>query len=279
MRKHLRLMLIVLILSLIIPAGIVTFAADNGVSVNQTTLDSQIYATVDSIIIVQDVLDRIKASDPANYDRNVTNYKKMLVTLRVHPTLKQEIEKLVTNGYKLPEILIGYEFLYHSFGTVSDLDSIVAEQAQGASWKDIFTSFNSNRAEFTPRTFESAYLEKLMNTPSLNVDDIMIADHIAFVTGKSFEEVIGEKQSTLHWQGITAKVGILFSADALLRVQITNEQMQNLLNKGGLSEAQITDAAVIAYKIGSDTEYVFDKIKAGYNPESIFAESYEKKYR
>jgi hypothetical protein len=260
-------------LGMAVYAGIAAFAAED---VGLTGSTSQ---TANEPVISQAVLDRIRAADPANYDRHVADYKKLLVTFNVHDSIRQEIEKLVLDGYALPEILIGCEFLYHSFGTVADLRSFAVQQAAGASWKQLFTEYNRNQPVFKPRSFPSDYLEKLMSTPGLTADDIMIADRLAAATGRPFEEIIEEKLTSPEWRGITAKAGILFGGDKLPRIQIKNEQLQAFQSESGMPAARIAEAFVIAHKVGKTAEAVVGKLREGYSPEAVFAESYEQKYR
>lgn len=279
MKKSMKLVVMLLAAALALPAGFAVYAEVSGSTTQQSPEDSVAYVTEKSIPIAQEVLDKIKLADAANYDRNVAAYKKLLVTLHVLPSLKKEIEKLVMEGYALPEIMIGYEFLYHSFGTVADMRDFVERQAGGETWNNIFIAYDRSHPGFQPRSFDSAYLEKLMNLPYMGTDDIMIADRLSFVSGKRFEDIVGEKQAAAHWNVIAAKSGILFGADELPRVQIKSEHMQQLRAQTGLSEEKITEAFVIAAKTGEKLEDVVFQMDAGDSAEAIFAASYENKYR
>jgi hypothetical protein len=264
-------------------AGIAALAAEGGGTATERTSPAggQTAGQASEPTISDEVLDRIRAyvSDTASYDRHVANYKQFLVSFGLHDSIRQEIEKLVLEGYPLPELMIGGEYLYHSFGTVADLRSFARQRSEGAEWESIFVEYNRGRAEFKPRSFQPDYLERLMRTPALSADDIMIADRIAVATGTTFEETIDAKRTTPHWRTITAKYGILFSGDKLPRVQIKNEQMQSFRDGSGLTDARIAEAFVIAHKIGTTAEDVVGKMKEGYSPEAVFAESYGRKYR
>lgn len=278
MKKYIKPVIAVLMAAMLLQAGFAVFAAVSD-STNSASQQSPIYESPEDVEISEEVLDLIKASDPANYSRHLVDYKQMLVTLRVHVDLKQEIEKLLIEGYKLPEVLIGYEFLYHRFGNVDELRALLSEQSGGEPWNNIFKSYDREHPEFTPRSFASETLEKLMNTPSLSADDIMIADRFSFVTGQPFEDVIEKKQSASHWYEITAKAGLLYSADELPRVPITNEQLRKYKASTGWMEDRITAAFVLADQLGQDPNTVILKLKAGGTPEEVAAEIYEAKYR
>jgi ribosomal protein L12E/L44/L45/RPP1/RPP2 len=162
---------------------------------------------------------------------------------------------------------------------MEDLQSMLDKQLNGESWKDIFTAYNRNHPEFTPRSFESDLLEKLMNKPNLSADDIMIADRLSFVTGKQFEEIVEQKQTVSHWYEITSVAGILFSADKLPRVQITSEQLRKYKSQTDWSDDRITAAFVVANQVGQEVATVIEKLKGGYSVEAVFAEVYEAKHR
>ncbi|WP_040950109.1 hypothetical protein [Gorillibacterium massiliense] len=286
MRKHRKIIVVAVICILVLQAGYAVFAAVSDVPslqkaapASQETKDNAAYQSEDDVKIDTQVINQIKDNQPSGDDRVISAYKSLLVSLQVHPLMKAEIEKLVQEGHPLSEIMIGYTFLYHSFGTVSDLKSFVDQQAKGTSWKEIFTEYDRSHKEFQPRSFDSDYLEKLMSTASVTADDVMIADHLSVVSGKSFDELIEQKQNSLHWNVVAANLGILYGADTLPRVQIKTEQLKSFQESTGLSEEQITDAFVLADKVGKDPKVVISLIKQGESAEAIFAESYEDKYR
>jgi hypothetical protein len=275
MKKLSKILFIILMLGFVFQAGFAVYATVSGGTAE--TSDSEETVTEDDIVISQEVLDQIQAFDPDHYEKNVDNYKNLLISLNVHESFKQEIERLIFEGRPLPDLLIGYEFLYQSFGVISGLEPFVVQKASGASWETIFTEYNAAHKEFVPRAFDPDYLERLMSTPSITSDDIMIADRAAFVTGKTFQEVMEAKLEAANWKESTAREGILYSADKLPRVQITNEQIEKYTGQG-LTENQIALAFVIAHKVGKEAQSVIEKIKDGYSEEAIYAESWTEKY-
>ncbi|MDQ4682708.1 hypothetical protein, partial [Stenotrophomonas maltophilia group sp. RNC7] len=101
----------------------------------------------------------IRQSDPNNYNKNIQNYTDLLIGLNVHSQHKEAIEELLLGGYRLPDIMIAYEYLYHSYGTVEDLKAFLVQKAQSTDWKTVFTQYKQNKASFVPRAFDSDYLE------------------------------------------------------------------------------------------------------------------------
>lgn len=233
--------------------------------------------TLQDIVIKQEVLDMIKKSDEANYEKNIANYKNTLVELNVQKSFKEEIERLVLSGYNLKDVLVAYEFLNINFGKKSELQGFVAKKQQGKSFTGIFSDYNS-LTEFTPRTFEPEYLERLMTEPNIDTDDIMIADIIADKLNKEFDEVISYKLDGLLWKHVNEKLEILSSAQNLPRIMVNNDEIEEYKEQYGLSEDKIVDAFVIAANLKKNVIEILPKFKAGYNREQIFAEFLQNKY-
>ncbi|MFZ5968693.1 MAG: hypothetical protein ACOYVK_16185 [Bacillota bacterium] len=228
--------------------------------------------------ISEEIQNLIRQSDPANFDKNIANYKNLLIDFNVHSQFKEEIERLIREGHKLPDILSGYEFLYHNYGTVQELENFITQKESGKTWKQIFGEYNKNNAEFIPRSFDTDYLEGLMKTPSITSDDIMIADRISYESGQAFEELINKKMEDKSWKTLNAEVGIINSASILPRVEVTSEQLKKYLASGALTEQQIVEAFVLAQKLGKSTDVIIGKVKAGYTEESIIQEYCTEKY-
>jgi hypothetical protein len=276
MKKISTLLVMVLVTALIFQAGFVVYA--NVVVENTASEPNQEVSTETNTEISEEILDQIQESDPANFDKNVTNYKQLLVSLNVHPLIKEEIERLIMEGHAISQLLIGYEFLYQQYGTMLDLEGFIAQKSSGETWKSIFSAYNSVRKEFIPRAFDPMVLEDLMNRPSLTSDDIMIADLVAFYTDRTFEDLIEIKQFPSNWNGSLAAAGFIYNAETLPRVQITTEQLAKYSGQGGLSEDKVAEAFVLAHKLGIEAEVVIEKFKNGYTEEAIFAESYLEQY-
>ncbi|QMV42435.1 hypothetical protein [Cohnella cholangitidis] len=286
MRKIPKLLLICIIAAMTLPASyaalakVVSSTSDKSSTVTPSPLDSSALDVINanSIAISQQVLDKIKQSDPDNYEKNVTNYKNLLTELNVHDKFKQEIDRLLAADHKLPDLLVAYLFLYQSYGQLSDLEPMVANKESGKKWSAIFSEYANAHPVFAPRAFDSSYLEELMQTPNLNSDDIMIADRVSFAIGKPFEEIISIRLKSISWKAANADLGILYSADKLPRVQITAEQMNKYTAPGKLTEDQVAQAFVIANKAGKSADSVIEQIKAGYSEEAILAQAYSEKY-
>lgn len=231
-------------------------------------------ASTDISLEIQNV---IRESDPNNYNRNIQNYKDLLIGLNVHGKHKEDIEELLLSGYRLPDIMIAYEYLYHSYGTMENLKTFILQRSKNMDWKTIFSQYKQNDTPFIPRSYHSDYLEKLMETPGLTSDDIMIADRISYEASKDIDELLNKRMEGNSWRTINAEVNILNSSDIIPRVQVTSEDIQKYSN-GSFTDQQIIEAFVLAEKLKHNSEEIINKMKAGHTEEAIQKEIYEAKY-
>jgi hypothetical protein len=201
----------------------------------------------------------------------------MLVSLNVHSKLQGKIEQLLVEGNRLPDILIAYEYIYQQFGTLQEVTALVAQRKSGKQWEAVFSEYNAAQTIFEPRAFEPDYLERVMKTPGLTADDIMIADRISYKTGEPVQELLKKKESR-DWKDINSELGILFSAAALPRVSITVEQLEKFKQQAGITEQQVAEAFVLAGKLVMKPEDVIGQLKSGMSEAAIYAASYTAKY-
>ncbi len=230
------------------------------------------------IEISQDILDLIKASDPDDYTKNVDNYKSLLKTLNVHIVFKNEIERLIREGHKLPDILIAYTYLNVCYGSVNNLEKMIKVKETGKSWPDIFKAYKKGNPEFAPRSFDSQYLQKLLNTADIGEDDVMIADRVSQNAKAEFENIINKKIEGLSWRLINAQYGIVNGLEKSPHLSLTREKLTKYTKQSGLSEKEVVGALTISQKLGKTENSVLKSIKQGLSIEDIFALAYEEKY-
>jgi hypothetical protein len=231
-----------------------------------------------SVEISKEILDLIKSSDPENYTRNVENYKKLLNELNVHISFKNEIERLIKNDYKLPNILTAYSFLNDSYGSVKELEVMVKEKVSGSEWNKIFKKYNKNNPEFVPSNFDSQYLDKLIQTPGIDQDVIMIADRVSQKANTQITDVLEKKVKGMSWRLINAQYGIVNGQENSPHLSVTREQLEKYTSKTKLSEKQVIKAMAIADKLGIPADDILESMKKGLSKEDIYADAYQKRY-
>lgn len=284
-KKVSRLIMAIMLIGIVLQTGFISYSIiDNGtgeeaqITEGAPMISEPEIRDMNNTKISQEILDIIKEADTANFERNVSSYKKLLVRLNVQEVFKNEIEGLVKEGHILPDILIAYEFLNENFGKQGELEALSTEKQSGKTWTQIFKTYSTANGEFMPRAFEPGYLEMLMAETNITPDDIMIADIIADKLQRDYDQIIIERLDGISWKEVNGKLGILSSINYLPRVQVTNEQIEKYKSSGTLTEDKIVDAFVIAEKLGKTEKEIIDKMKAGYSRERIYAECYQERY-
>ena len=228
--------------------------------------------------ISKDILNLIKTSDTKNYTKIIDNYKALLKQLNVHIVFKNEIERLVKDGYSLPDILVAYCFLDDNYGLMGELEKLVKEKNSGKAWAAIFTTYKKNNPDFKPRNFDEKQLESLQQAVKNNNDDIMIADRVSQKTKVTIEEIINSRASGDSWRLINAELGVLNGQESIAHVKITNTQLTKYSKQSKLPEEDVVQAFVLANKLGLTVDSVINSIKQGLSQETISANAYEQKY-
>ncbi|NUU59593.1 hypothetical protein [Paenibacillus agri] len=264
-RKVIQMTVLIMILALVFQAGVFAYTKVAAVQNNhdESALDSK-YEEID-LKKLQSKITKV-------------TFEQFLKEFKVQEVYQQKIEKLISEGYNVADICIAYDFLYHNYGSVSEWEELLASKASGESWDKIFIKYNKKHPEFEPRNFDSEELERLMNIQNVTPDDIMISDRLSFVSGKPFNDLINEKNTTGDWGSIFSRENILNSGSPFPRVRITSEEIHKYMQGGKLKEQQITRAFVLAQRVGEAPEIVIGKIQHGFSEELILAESYISKY-
>jgi hypothetical protein len=277
-KKVIKVLIVVLTLAFVVQGVFSAISLVNAES-SGDSVSTETDTSNTSIVISDEVQQKIKESDPENFEQHIENYKNLLITFNVHVNFKNEIERLILEDYKIWDLMVAYEYLFHQFGLASDLEIFVTKKEQGTSWETIFLEYVENTTQFIPRAFETEYLEQLMSAPGVSSDDIMIADRVSFITGQPFDTLITAKMEDQTWQEINAQANILYSSDLLPRVQVTSDQLEKFTQSHGMTEEQVVEGFVLANKVSQDPKSIIDNMKSGYTQEEIFAESYTAKYR
>ena len=292
--KRTRLIVIILAMVLVVNAGLVGYSmiggnlpvsdknsSDNSV---KTTVNTQNSKTVDNGLkdearteISKEILDLIKAQDPDSYTKNLNNYKQLLELLNVHVKFKNEIERLIKKGKKLPDILIAYSFLNDCYGGMEDIEKLVDKKEAGKKWPDIFKEYFKNNPEFVPRDFESDYLERLLDSGT-NQDTIMIADRVSQKAKVEIDTLISKKQAGESWRLINAEYGIVNGLEKSPHLSVTRTQLTKYTTQTKLSEKEIINALTIGTKLGKSADSVLNSVKKGLSKEEIYAMAFEEKY-
>lgn len=263
-RKIARTTLITLVLVCLLPFGVLVYAMNQIITPSPGSQSQN--QPADNAAVAQ-------------ADTGIASYDAFLQAFGVQSVYKKEIDRLVADGNSLSDVLVAYDFLYQNYGAESDLEPIVSKRTSGQAWEQIFTDYDGTHKAFQPRSFDPDQLEKLTSASDISSDDIMIADRVSFQTGEPFDQIIKKRISSGEWGGVFVEYKILHNGGQLPRVQITADQLRKYVQPGTFSEAQVTQAFVIARKTDQQPEQVIDLMQKGASEEAILAQGLEQKYK
>lgn len=232
---------------------------------------------INHIKLAADVESTITKQDSTNAAKNIKNFKTLLAERGIPEKLKVEVEKRFKKGYRVPDVLIAYEFLYDNYGQASELEILLDKKKSGKSWVTIFKEYSAAAKPFTPKNFKPGEIDDLVKA-GMTLDDIMIADRISQKGLKGFDELIALRKEGKIWQQINADLEILNTAERLPRIAVTSTQVKEYMTTTRLTEEQVINALTLAQKLGKSDEEMLKKVKSGSKNEDIFAESVSSKY-
>lgn len=187
----------------------------------------------------------------------------------ISESMQQYLKEYETKGYDISDIRISYAFLVDVYGKKEDLKVLLDKAKEGKKWSDIFKEYNSQHDEFTPRAFDTEYLDKIMKSNTITSDDIIICDRISSITGEKFETLISRNMEGEEWPAIGEGLGIINNQDSLSRVPITTKQIEEYKQGYGVSEDVIVNCFVIANKYSVKPEDILVKVISNQTQEEI----------
>lgn len=244
----------------------------NAVQLSKQQIDTS------KIVMSKEIEAVIKKSDAKAADKNINNYKIVMAKFQVPEKYKNEVDRLIKAGYKVPDILIAYEFLDKNYGQIKDLEQLLNKNKSGKNWSDIFTEYSKSKKEFKPRDFDEKYLDSVMKMPGITPDDIMKADRFSQLGLKSFDELIKEKSSGKTWKDINQELGILNVFEKAPTAIIDNKMVEQYCNETKLAKDVIIEDLSIAANVNKSDDYIISELKNGKSKESIYADYYSNIY-
>lgn len=198
------------------------------------------------------------------------SYEEWLNTLDVHDKFKVELDQLKAS-HAQGDLMTAYTFLYYQYGIFDQLEPIVKQKEDGASWKSVFSEYLEQHHAFVPRTYDTNELENLTSSASITSDDIMVADRLSFVSGQPMKGLLAAKlESGTSWKDAAADLNIVNGASSLPRVEVTAEEISQYAT-GKFPQEKVIQAFVLSQKVGLEPKDVVSKLKDGRSETEIMA--------
>jgi hypothetical protein len=120
-----------------------------GRSVHQTEEEKIVKASKKDVNIskaklTNDIEEAIINADKKNADRNIKDFKSIVVEFQIPQEYQDKIIRFIKSGYSIPEICISYEFLVDGYGNMDELKALLDEEQGGKDWNTIFRDYWKN---------------------------------------------------------------------------------------------------------------------------------------
>jgi hypothetical protein len=211
-----------------------------------------------------------------NNDKNTEkNIKQEFIKdLHIQGDRQVQINELIKKGYSEKDVYIAYAFLCEKYGTLEELNNMLEQKTSKKSWQSIFQQYDKNHKKFQPRKFEPDYIDELIIS-EVSADDIMICDKIAYKSKKEYKDIMTEHMEGSSFIEIANRLGIICNEEKLLRIQVTEDELNKYIKKYKFTREQIFGYCVLAKKTSQNCYTVMNKISEGSNKYSVLADYYE----
>lgn len=234
---------------------------------------------ISKVVVSKEMEDEIRKSDTKNADKNIKNYKTLIAKLDVPEKYRNEVDRLIKAGYKVPDTLTAYEFLNENYGQMKDFEQLLGKNKSKKNWSKVFEEYKKNNKDFKPQNFDSKTLEEVMNIPGINQDDVMNADRISQMGLKSFKELIEMRKNGKTWKDINSELGILNVSEKSPTATMNDFLVEKFRKKKNMTKEQVMEALVLAAKTNMSDEEVIKLIKEGKSKEYVYGKYYDNLYK
>ncbi|MBD7912106.1 hypothetical protein [Clostridium cibarium] len=225
-----------------------------------------------------EITDVIRKNDEKDADRNIENYKKLIVELDVPEEFQEKVNEALKKGYNPSDVFTCYNFIYEKYGQVEDILNLLKDKDGSVSWEGVFEKYNKKNKEFVPSNFQDGLIDEILKNSNLKTDDIMIADRISQKGLGKFEDLIDERKKDGNWRKIKLSLGILNLEESLYSTAITSADIVKYSSNKSITEEQVIKALSIARKANIESEDLIKELVGVNKEEKIYSKIYASKY-
>lgn len=205
-------------------------------------------------------------------------YQEFLVQMNVQTDYVAALEGLIIEGYEATDVMVAYDYLQEDYAPYEQLQRLLDQREDGQSWEAIFIGYKESEGTFVPTNFEQEYLQSLVEVGTLNRDDIMIADHIAYSAEVEPKVIINQRIQGMSVKEICLYYGLIGSEETLPHVSISLDAINRYLD-AGYEEDYIAESYVLAQRVNRSVDTIIDRAKKGVTEEAILADYLTNTYR
>lgn len=203
-------------------------------------------------------------------------YRNVMAQKAVPATQQSKLESYIVN-YENPEpVLILFDYLYDNFFTFDDLDQALARYGAGEPIEDILQTYIDIQEQIQPRDYPHEEIERLVTTPGLSVEDIMIAEILDAHGSVPFYDIINARIAGEDWETLAARYNLINGSAKVQSITVSTSEVEECVKATGLPREQAYERVVGAKKAEVEPEEMVEFVQSGKSMGTAMKEKAEK---
>lgn len=190
-------------------------------------------------------------------------YRNVMAQKAVPATQQSKLESYIVN-YENPEpVLILFDYLYDNFFTFDDLDQALARYGAGEPIENVLQTYIDIQEQIQPRDYPHEEIERLVTTPGLSVEDIMIAEILDAHGSVPFYDIINARIAGEDWETLAARYNLINGSAKVQSITVSTSEVEECAKATGLPQEQAYERVVDAKKAEVGPEQMVEFVQSG----------------
>ena len=191
----------------------------------------------------------------------------------------EQILALVEQGYSLRDIMVLYDFLEDNFGSMDELESMLAQKKAGANFVQLFDAYIVSKQDYTQKDFPEGEIDRLLSYQFIDIEDILVADIMAQEANVPFDDIMGQLTQGKGWQEVAVSVNMLTCDGEADTIAISNEEIEQYAEQNTVSVQKAAKYVAMEKEAGGAQTKTNSRSKmAQKSPVQALADYLEEKY-
>lgn len=190
-----------------------------------------------------------------------------------------QILALTEQGYSLKDIMVLYDFLEDNFGSMDELESMLAQKKAGANFAQLFDTYITSKQDYTQKDFPEGEIDRLLSYQFINIEDILVADIMAQEANVAFDDIMGQLTQGKSWQEVAVSINMLKCDGKADTIVISSGEIEQYAEQNTVSIQKAAKYVAMEKEAGDTQTKANSRIKiAQKSPAQAFADYLEEKY-
>lgn len=211
-----------------------------------------------------------------NYTENFKDgVEALMKDKKLSVTQEKQFQDYISENENAENAIMLYDFMYENFYTFEDLNEATERLKNGETLENIFNDYMQRDSNFTPKDYPPGYVESLIFDQNIGIDDLALAEILAFRNLIDFNEIINRLGHGTQMEDICIELNIINNSMQFKTINVTRTEILACEKELEISENEAIDKIVSAKKAKVDTSEVIDFIKSGKSVGEKLVEHYQ----